>query len=81
MKKVLVTGSSGLIGSAVSEKFAIMGWEVYGVDNYLRSYFLNSKEAETKGQIQEIQEKYSNIKQFNYNINELKQMETLIKDI
>jgi len=81
MKKVLVTGSSGLIGTAVCEKFAQEKWEVFGVDNYLRSYFLKSKEAETKGQIQEIQEKYSNIKQFNININELKQMEALIKDV
>lgn len=36
MKKVLVTGSSGLIGSACVEKFHDEGWFVYGVDNFTR---------------------------------------------
>ena len=39
MRKILVTGSSGLIGSAVCEKFAKEKWEVHGVDNYL-FYFI-----------------------------------------
>ncbi len=81
MKRILVTGSSGLIGSAVSEKFAKEGWEVYGVDKYLRSYFLQSKEAETMGQIQKIQEKYSNIIQYNYDINDLENMIKVIKEV
>ena len=33
MKKVLVTGSSGLIGSEVRIHFVNLGWEIYGVDN------------------------------------------------
>lgn len=81
MKRVLVTGSSGLIGSVVCERFAKEGWEVYGVDKYLRSYFLNSKEAETKGQIQELQKIYNNIKQFEYDINDHDNMKKLITDI
>ncbi|MEM3192700.1 MAG: SDR family oxidoreductase [Candidatus Parvarchaeota archaeon] len=32
IKKVLITGSSGGIGSAVVEKFAGNGWEVIGID-------------------------------------------------
>ena len=39
MKKLLVTGSSGLIGSEVSVFFAEAGWKVYGVDNNQRSVF------------------------------------------
>ena len=81
MKRVLVTGSSGLIGSVVCERFAKEGWEVYGDDKYLRSYFLNSKEAETKGQIQELQKIYNNIKQFEYDINDHDKMKKLITDI
>ena len=80
MKNILITGSSGLIGSAVSEKFAQNGWHVLGVDNYSRSYFLKSKEAETKGSIQKLQEKYSNVSQYSYNINELDKMKNLIED-
>ncbi|HEX7331338.1 MAG TPA: NAD-dependent epimerase/dehydratase family protein [Pyrinomonadaceae bacterium] len=39
MNKLLVTGSSGLIGSEVVEYFANEGWEVHGVDNNLRASF------------------------------------------
>ena len=38
-KKLLVTGSSGLIGSEVVSHFAGMGWRVYGVDNNQRADF------------------------------------------
>jgi CDP-paratose 2-epimerase len=39
MKKVLVTGSSGLIGSEVVVYFAALGWRVDGVDNNQRADF------------------------------------------
>ncbi|MFX1274383.1 MAG: NAD-dependent epimerase/dehydratase family protein [Promethearchaeota archaeon] len=81
MKKVLVTGSSGLIGSAVCEKFAMMDWQVIGVDKYLRSILLQSKDAETKGQIKKIQETYSNITEYEYDINDTKNMGQLINDV
>jgi CDP-paratose 2-epimerase len=43
MKKMLVTGSSGLIGSEVCRYFSQQGWEVHGVDNNLRAYFFGPK--------------------------------------
>ena len=39
MKKLLVTGSSGLIGSEVATYFAHAGWDVHGVDANLRAQF------------------------------------------
>ncbi len=39
MKTLLVTGSSGLIGSEVVSHFAPTGWRVYGVDNNQRADF------------------------------------------
>lgn len=39
MNKLLVTGSSGLIGSEVVTHFDALGWEVHGVDNNLRADF------------------------------------------
>ena len=39
MKKLLVTGSSGLIGSEVVSHFCGLGWRVYGVDNNMRADF------------------------------------------
>jgi CDP-paratose 2-epimerase len=37
--KLLVTGSSGLIGSEVCIHFAPLGWEIHGVDNNQRAVF------------------------------------------
>jgi CDP-paratose 2-epimerase len=39
MTKLLVTGSSGLIGSEVVEYFSRIGWEVHGLDNNMRANF------------------------------------------
>ena len=39
MKRVLVTGSSGLIGSEAVAFFDARGWEVHGVDNNMRRDF------------------------------------------
>jgi CDP-paratose 2-epimerase len=39
MNKLLVTGSSGLIGSEVVDFFCRLGWEVHGVDNNMRADF------------------------------------------
>ncbi len=39
MKTLLVTGSSGLIGSEVCIHFASKGWKIHGVDNNQRAVF------------------------------------------
>jgi len=39
MKQLLVTGSSGLIGSEVCLYFASQGWKIHGVDNNQRAVF------------------------------------------
>ena len=36
---LLVTGSSGLIGSEVATHFHALGWHVHGVDNNQRAAF------------------------------------------
>ena len=43
MKKLLVTGSSGLIGSEVCLHFAAQGWEIHGIDNNQRAVFFGPK--------------------------------------
>ncbi len=43
MKKLLVTGSNGLIGSEVVSYFADKDWQVYGVDNNMRADFFGEK--------------------------------------
>jgi CDP-paratose 2-epimerase len=39
MDRLLVTGSSGLIGSEVVDYFCRLGWEVHGLDNNMRADF------------------------------------------
>ena len=39
MKRVLITGSSGLVGSEAVTFFEARGWEVHGVDNNMRRSF------------------------------------------
>ena len=38
-KKIIVTGSSGLIGSEVCTHFDTLGWDVHGIDNNQRAIF------------------------------------------
>lgn len=43
MTKLLVTGSSGLIGSEVVRYFDRMGWQIVGIDNNMRADFFGAK--------------------------------------
>ena len=43
MQKVLVTGAAGFIGSAVSVKLLLNGYEVLGIDNLNNYYSTNLK--------------------------------------
>jgi CDP-paratose 2-epimerase len=43
MPAILITGSSGLIGSEVVSHFAPAGWKVYGVDNNMRADFFGDQ--------------------------------------
>ncbi|MEL6655873.1 MAG: NAD-dependent epimerase/dehydratase family protein [Bacteroidota bacterium] len=54
MNKLLVTGSSGLIGSEVVRYFSRLGWKVYGVDNNMRADFFGDK-GDTRWAQQQLQ--------------------------
>jgi len=43
MKRILVSGSSGLIGSEVCLHFAAQGWQVHGIDNNQRAVFFGPR--------------------------------------
>ncbi len=43
MQTLLVTGSSGLIGSEVCLHFSKLGWKIHGVDNNQRAVFFGEK--------------------------------------
>ena len=52
--KILITGSSGLIGSEVCMYFGNEGWEVHGVDNNMRAFFFG-QEGDTRWNQQRLQ--------------------------
>jgi CDP-paratose 2-epimerase len=43
MRKLLVTGSSGLIGSELVAHFCSLGWRVFGIDNNMRAEFFGAQ--------------------------------------
>ena len=43
MNTLLVTGSSGLIGSEVCQHFHDLGWKIIGVDNNQRAVFFGEQ--------------------------------------
>src|SRR5579875_2248554 len=59
MKKILVTGSSGLIGSEVCTYFAHEGWEVHGADNNARALFFGPQ-GDTRWNQQRLQRELPN---------------------
>ena len=67
MSLVLITGSSGLVGSESVDFFCQKGFNVVGVDNDLRKHFFGKK-ASTKWQTKVLLERYKNFKNFNIDI-------------
>ncbi|NBU69610.1 MAG: NAD-dependent epimerase/dehydratase family protein, partial [Verrucomicrobia bacterium] len=59
--KLLVTGSSGLIGSEVVSYFAGQGAEVHGVDNNQRADFFGAG-GDTRWNQQRLEKDYKNFK-------------------
>lgn len=49
--KLLVTGSTGLVGSACVQLFKSNGWEVVGVDNNMRSHFFGTEDRTSEYEI------------------------------
>jgi CDP-paratose 2-epimerase len=54
MARVLVTGSSGLIGSEAVEHYDREGWEVHGADNNMRREFFGEK-GDTRWNLERLQ--------------------------
>lgn len=48
MRKILITGSSGLTGSEAVKFFSEKGWEVFGIDNNMRHEFFGTPDKESQ---------------------------------
>jgi CDP-paratose 2-epimerase len=67
MKKILITGSSGLIGSEVAVYFHNLGFEVYGIDNNQRAVFFGSA-GDTRWRQQRLTESLPNFHHYELDI-------------
>ena len=79
MKKVLVTGSGGLIGSEVVSFFAQQDWQVIGVDNNMRADFFGAK-GDTSWNLKRLEEKFTNFKNYFLDIRDRKSVLDFIKE-
>ena len=57
MKRMLVTGASGLIGSEVVSHFIKQGWEIHGIDNNMRADFFGPQ-GDTRWNQKRLQSSY-----------------------
>jgi CDP-paratose 2-epimerase len=66
MKKILITGSAGLIGSQSAKFFVEKGFTIVGIDNNMRAYFFG-EEASTKWNQEKLESDFKD-KYIHYNI-------------
>lgn len=78
-KKILVTGSAGLIGSESVKFFAEKDYDIVGIDNDMRSYFFG-KEASTSWNRKILEEKYKNYKHYSLDIRNAEELEKVFKE-
>ena len=80
MKKLLVTGSGGLIGSEAVSFFAAESAEVHGIDNNLRANFFGSP-GDTSWNTKRLQQEYGNFYPHELDIRNRAAVLDLIKQI
>ncbi len=78
--KVIVTGSSGLIGSEAVSFYAENGWDVIGIDNNMRADFFGPA-GSTIWNRDRLLEKYSNFISHDIDIRDEDKISLLFKDI
>jgi len=78
MKTVLVTGSSGLIGSEAVEHFDRKGCEVIGVDNNMRRVFFGDA-GDTAWNLERLRNATKNFKHYNADIRDRQALEELFR--
>src|SRR5215211_4204672 len=78
--KLLVTGSSGLIGSAVVEHFCSSGWEVHGIDNNMRAGFFGP-EGDTRWNQRRLLERFVKFRHHELDIRCRKDVLSLVEAI
>ena len=79
-KKIVVTGSAGLIGSEVVSHFAAKGWKVFGIDNNMRADFFG-KAGDTMWNVERLKAKFKNYFHHHIDIRSRKELEEQIATV
>ncbi len=80
MKRLLVTGSSGLIGSEVCIHFANLGWEIHGIDNNQRAVFFGQN-GDTRWNQGRLEQLIPHFKHHEIDIRNRKEIISLIAEV
>lgn len=80
MKSILVTGSSGLIGSEVCLYFASRGWTIHGIDNNQRAVFFGDA-GDTRWNQKRLHESITGFEHHELDIRDRQGMQVLLKEI
>jgi CDP-paratose 2-epimerase len=80
VNKLLVTGSSGLIGSEVVTFFCDDGWEVHGVDNNMRKEFFGTH-GDTSWNRNRLQEQFKNFRHHEVDIRDRSRVLDVVGEI
>lgn len=77
---MIVTGSSGLIGSEVVSYFCEQGWNVVGIDNNMRADFFGPQ-GDTQWNRKRLEERYTGFKHVELDIRNRQGIQALFKEI
>jgi CDP-paratose 2-epimerase len=80
MPRLLVTGSSGLIGSEVVVSFARDGWEVHGLDNNMRADFFGAQ-GDTRWNQQRLENEQPGFRHHEADIRNRQQIDSLVAEL
>jgi CDP-paratose 2-epimerase len=80
MKTLLVTGSSGLIGSEVCLHFASLGWKIHGLDNNQRAIFFGPS-GDTRWNQNRLHEEIKNFEHHEIDIRDRKAILAILPEI
>jgi CDP-paratose 2-epimerase len=77
---LLVTGSSGLIGSEVAEHFCRLGWNVHGLDNNMRADFFGPQ-GDTRWNLRRLSTAYPAFEHHEMDIRNRHEVLALLKEV
>jgi CDP-paratose 2-epimerase len=80
MRKIIVTGSGGLIGSEVVERYCQSGWKVYGIDNNMRADFFGPS-GDTRWNQARLADTYDNFEHVELDIRDRDKVRETIQEI